>query len=374
VPDPVEPPVKPRIAIVYGTRPEAIKVSSLIRALKKMDGIHTIAISTQQHESLLADALSSSELETDCEIGEPDRTSVQSLISSIGVGLEPIIRDCDVVVVQGDTLSAFAGALAGFLQKKPVVHLEAGLRTSTLLQPHPEEGLRRAISRFATLHLAPTPLARTNLLNEGISSEAIVVIGNTSVDAIMEHLHSLEIGKNATSVDSRKYVVLTVHRRENWGPGLSRIARAVFGLSEIFPNVDFICPLHPNPLVRASFEILPVRENFLVIDPLPHDEFVRLLAGSQLILTDSGGIQEEATVLHIPVVILRDETERPEVITSGWGFIAGTEEEVIVEIGQNLLRQRLDETFSNTDPSPFGDGTAGEKAAVAIRRLALGAE
>jgi len=355
-----------RVAIVYGTRPEAIKMAPLIRELKKNDQLETICISTQQHSSLLAEALGAVSVDTDLEIAEPDKSSVQALVSSISLGLESPISACDLVVVQGDTVSAFAGALAAFLQKIPVAHLEAGLRTSDLHQPHPEEGLRRAITHLASLHLAPTEGAKENLEAEGIPANTIVVTGNTSIDAIRAQLRDSKYRETTETKSTNPYCVLTVHRRENWGSPMDGIARAIATLAKNFPQVDFICPLHPNPIVRDSFYSLPPIHNLKIVDPFPHDSFVDLLGESQIILTDSGGIQEEATVLGVPVVILREETERPEVISAGLGFITGTDEKHIVKISTTILQERLAGTFTFTESSPFGDGNAGVYAARAI--------
>lgn len=341
-------------------------MAPLVNALRQITTLEAVTISTQQHESLLSETLGSVGLKTDLELPTPDRSSVQSLVSTIGLALEQPLSECDLVVVQGDTVSAFAGALVGFLQKIAVVHLEAGLRTTDLYQPHPEEGLRRAISRLASLHLAPTDHAKENLLQEGISVETIVVTGNTSIDAIKEQLRKLRSDEDASSSVSKNYCVLTVHRRENWGDRLDAIAGAVFQLATEFPHVDFICPLHPNPVVRESFTKLPARPNFKVVKPLDHGTFVKLLASSQLILSDSGGIQEEATVLEVPILILREETERPEVVESGWGFIAGTDQTQILTLARDLLQQRIDGRFKAPKESPFGDGNAGRRAAHAI--------
>jgi UDP-N-acetylglucosamine 2-epimerase (non-hydrolysing) len=363
---------KKRIAVIYGTRPEAIKVAPLVQELGKSDQIEALCISTQQHSSLLNDALEASSLMTDLEVSAPNRASVQSLVSSIALNLEVPVSECDAVIVQGDTVSAFAGALAGFLQQIPVIHLEAGLRTSSLMSPHPEEGLRRAISHISSLHLAPTHGARENLEREGISSESIVVTGNTSIDAIRDHLARLHSKNLEERNDGKRYCVVTVHRRENWGQPLQRITHAISQLARIYPDIDFICPLHPNPLVRHSFAGLPPQSNLAIVDPMPHDEFVSLLLGCELIFSDSGGIQEEATTLGIPVVILRDETERPEVLDAGIGFIAGTDEQGIVEIGSRLLDMRLNETFVSVETFPFGDGKAGARAAQAIEAFITG--
>lgn len=354
-----------RVAVIYGTRPEAIKMAPLIQALRNCVDIQTFCISTQQHSSLLDHAVEASSITTDFEIDAPDRTSIQSLVSSIALSLESAVAGCDAVIVQGDTVSAFAGALAGFFQKIPVIHLEAGLRTSDLWLPHPEEGLRRAITHITSLHLAPTPGARANLENEGIPARSIVVTGNTSIDAIKDQLTRSGSQKNSPRMNDRKYCVVTVHRRENWGDPIQRIAMAISQLADDFPDIDFICPLHPNPLVQVAFESLKTKRNVRVVEPIAHDEFVWLLAGSEVIFSDSGGIQEESTVLRIPVVILRDETERPEVVTAGLGFIAGTDSDAIVKIGTNLLNERMAGSLSLPETSPFGDGQAGVRAAQA---------
>jgi UDP-N-acetylglucosamine 2-epimerase (non-hydrolysing) len=358
-----------RVAVIYGTRPEAIKMAPLIRELKKSEELEVVCISTQQHSSLLSEALDAVSIETDVEVPEPDRSSIQALVSSISLALEVPISTSDLVVVQGDTISAFAGALAAFLQKIPVAHLEAGLRTSDLHQPHPEEGLRRAITHLSSLHLAPTPGAKENLESEGVAADAIVVTGNTSIDAIKDQLRKSSQSLNDSPHIMRPYCVLTVHRRENWGARMDGIARSVERLAQIFPQVDFICPLHPNPIVRASFTSLPAHINLKIVDPIPHDDFVHLLSGSQMILTDSGGIQEEVTILGVPVVILREETERPEVITAGLGFITGTNETQILEISTRILQERLEGKFAVPASFPFGNGSAGLNAASAISQF-----
>ena len=358
-----------RVAVIYGTRPEAIKMAPLIRELKKSEELEVVCISTQQHSSLLSEALDAVSIETDVEVPEPDRSSIQSLVSSISLALEVPISTSDLVVVQGDTVSAFAGALAAFLQKIPVAHLEAGLRTSDLHQPHPEEGLRRAITHLSSLQLAPTPGAKENLESEGVAADTIVVTGNTSIDAIKDQLRKSSRPLNDSPHIIPPYCVLTVHRRENWGARMDGIARSVERLAQIFPQVDFICPLHPNPIVRESFTSLPAHTNLKIVDPIPHDDFVHLLSGSQMILTDSGGIQEEVTILGVPVVILREETERPEVITAGLGFITGTNETQILEISTRILQERLEEKFAVPASFPFGNGSAGLNAASAISQF-----
>lgn len=361
------------VSVIFGTRPEAIKLAPVVSALRQSSSVDVVSISTQQHGSLLSDALDAAELVVDVQTGSPDGTNLNSLATSVAHELGQLAADSDLVVVQGDTVSAFAGALHGFLWKVPVAHVEAGLRTSTLALPHPEEGLRRAITQFTALHLAPTQGSRRNLEREGVDPSSIVVVGNTSIDAIVSQLavndsdvaHELSMGG--------PYCVLTVHRRETWGLPMANIAQSMWALAYEFPDIRFVCPLHPNPIVRSAFAELEPLPNLRVVEPIPHDEFVGLLAGSLLILTDSGGIQEEATVLRVPVVILREETERPEVVEVGVGVIAGTSSERILEVARPLIHDRLADRWSCPVSSPFGDGNAGVRAAAAIEAFLGGA-
>ena len=359
-------------AVIFGTRPEAIKLAPLVSALRRSSSVEVLCISTQQHESLLSDALEATDLVVDVQTSPPDRTDLNSLTASVTHALGRVAADSDLVVVQGDTLSAFAGALHGFLWKVPVAHVEAGLRTSSLHLPHPEEGLRRAIAQFTGLHLAPTQRARRNLEREGVNSSSIVVVGNTSVDAITRQLANDDVRSVPPVVVEGPYCVLTVHRRETWGAPMENIAQAMWTLANGFPHITFVCPLHPNPIVRSAFAKLEPLPNLLVVDPIPHDEFVGLLANSLLILTDSGGIQEEATVLRVPVVILREETERPEVAEVGVGVLAGTATERVLDAARLLIQERLADTWSCPLNSPFGDGNAGVRAAVAIEAFLAG--
>lgn len=355
---------------MFGTRPEAIKLAPVVKALRGQDVCDVMCISTQQHSSLLAETLDAIDLKVDVEMDAPDRSNLNALTASVTLNLGDQLSTSDLVVVQGDTLSAFAGALSAFLLEVPVAHVEAGLRTSKLHLPHPEEGLRRAITDLTSLHLAPTPGARRNLQKEGVLPQDIVVTGNTSIDAIHAQLRRMQ--EPGLQGVKRKYCVLTVHRRETWGEPMQNIAQAVWRIAHENPDLDFICPLHPNPKVRSVFEQLEPLANLQIVDPMPHDDFVALLAGSEVILSDSGGIQEEATVLGVPVVILRAETERPEVVDVGVGFMAGVDQEQVFQITKQVLHARRDSAFRAPASSPFGDGHAGARSAMAIAAFLRG--
>ena len=354
------------IAVIYGTRPEVIKLAPVVRALRQSPSPSIITVSTHQHSSLLDDSLAASHLVTDLETCRPDASSVQSLVSSIGTNLQDLGLTNRAVVVQGDTVTAYAGALFGFLNEMSVIHVEAGLRTSDFRNPFPEEGLRRAITRLADLHLAPTVLARDNLEREGVDPDSIVVTGNTSIDALLNQLDALpELAPSAVSGRDR-YCVVTLHRRESWGAPIARVAAAIGLLADDFPDVQFVCPLHPNPTVRREFENVGSHPNVEVVDPLPHDEFVELLRGSAMIITDSGGIQEECTILGVPTLVARNETERPEAVTAGVAHIVGTDIDTIIRFGSAILQSPPEPAMFAQARTSFGDGRAGLRCAKAI--------
>ena len=347
-------------------------MAPLVDALQNLDDLEVQCVSTQQHSSLLSDTLGAVGLQVDIETPAPDRRDLHRLTASVALELGDVGAESDLIVVQGDTLSAFAGALHGFLWQVPVAHLEAGLRTSTIALPHPEEGLRRAITQFTSLHLAPTAGARRNLEREGVDPSLIVVVGNTSIDTIKSQLNRIDSRLDLGERPDGPYCVLTVHRRETWGEPMRNIAQAIHTLAEDYPQITFICPLHPNPAVRSVFAELDPVANLQVVEPMPHDDFVALLAGSLAILTDSGGMQEEATVLGVPVVILRDETERPEVLDVGVGTLVGTSHERIVEVARSVIDDRLAGRLRLPSKSPFGDGFAGVRSARAIAAFLRG--
>jgi len=354
------------LAVIYGTRPEAIKLSPVVRALRESGQLSVLTVSTHQHTSLLDDTLTASHLVTDVETAPPDRTSIQNLVATIGINLDALDLSVRAVVVQGDTVTAYAGAFFGFLNNFFVVHVEAGLRTSTLRNPFPEEGLRRAITQITDLHLAPTPRARRKLEGDGVDSASIVVTGNTSIDALLTQLESTTESVPNVPAVPEPYCVVTLHRRESWGAAIGRVAEATGDLARSYPHVMFLCPLHPNPAVRQEFTTVESLPNVLVIDPLPHDAFVQLLRKGCMIITDSGGIQEEATVLGVPTLVARDETERPEAVEVGVAHIVGTDTTTIVDVGSRILSSRITVVAPSSARSAFGDGNAGKRCARAI--------
>ena len=354
------------VAVIYGTRPEAIKLAPVVRSLRHSSQLSAFTVSTHQHSSLLDDTLAASHLMTDIETAPPQRTSVQDLVATIGTNLQALNLSTRAVVVQGDTVTAYAGALFGFLNDMLVVHIEAGLRTSTLRNPFPEEGFRRAITQITDLHLAPTARARRNLESEGVDPSSIVITGNTSIDALLAQLESTPATPPELPGVVPPYCVVTLHRRESWGPAIGRVATAIGELAQSHPDVTFVCPLHPNPAVRREFEAIALLPNVLMSDPLPHDLFVQLLRGSCLIITDSGGIQEESTVLGVPTLVARDETERPEAVEAGIAHIVGTDTSTIVDLGSRILNSDLNPPTVESTRATFGDGRAGERCARAI--------
>ncbi len=354
------------LAVIYGTRPEAIKLSPVVRAIRHAGNLSAVTVSTHQHTSLLDDTLAASHLTTDIETTPPQHTSIQDLVATIGINLQALKLSARAVVVQGDTVTAYAGALFGFLNDMSVVHIEAGLRTSTLRNPFPEEGLRRAITQLTDLHLAPTTQARTNLEKERIDSSSIVITGNTSIDALLAQLDKTPAKSLEFSGVTPPYCVVTMHRRESWGPAIGRVAAAIGELASSHPHVTFVCPLHPNPTVRREFQNAAVLPNVLIRDPVPHDAFVQLLRSSCLIITDSGGIQEESTVLGVPTLVARDETERPEAVEAGIAHIVGTNISTIVDRGSRILTGELPLPSVESTRTTFGDGRAGERCARAI--------
>ena len=269
------------------------------------------------------------------------------------IGLGRLIRELApaLMIVQGDTTTALAGALAAFQEEVPVGHVEAGLRTEDLLRPFPEEANRRLITRISTLHFAPTELARERLEGEGVSPLSISVPGNTVLDTLRV------VGTRAIPrpVGGRRLALVTVHRRETWGAPLRRIARAVGELARLEPDLDVCVPAHPNPRVRMPFAQIP---GIQVVDPLPYDRFVGLLATADVVLTDSGGIQEEAPSLGTPVVLLRELTERPEAVETGFVKLAGSDPGRIVAHARAFLAAGRP---APADPNPFGDGHAADR-------------
>nr|WP_314774573.1 UDP-N-acetylglucosamine 2-epimerase (non-hydrolyzing) [uncultured Porphyromonas sp.] len=372
-----------KVMLVFGTRPEAIKMAPLVKEFQaRASEFETIVCVTGQHREMLEQVLSLFEITPDYDLAimkaGQDLYDVTSLVL---LGLRDVLKkeEPNVMLVHGDTATSTAAALAAFYQKIPVGHVEAGLRTHNIYSPWPEEMNRQLTGRMATYHFAPTELSRQNLLAEGVSDEHILVTGNTVIDAlhqVVERVKSdaalqqqvaedlLKAGYDVTRLDQgRRLVLITGHRRENFGEGFLHICRAIKTLSERFPEVDFVYPMHLNPNVRKPIhevfgEDLKGFSNLFFIEPLEYLQFVSLMERSTLVLTDSGGIQEEAPGLGKPVLVMRDTTERPEAVEAGTVKLVGTDYDRIVGGVETLLTDEAAYSQMSRANNPYGDGKA----------------
>lgn len=368
--------MKPQIRImpVYGTRPEAVKMAPIIEALIASEAFHCDAVVTGQHRDML-DQINRAfliEPRVDLDIFRHGQ-SITSLASRTLSGMEKVLAELrpDAVMVQGDTTSALAAGLAAFYSRVPVVHVEAGLRTPNLHSPFPEEGNRRLLTRIASLHLAATPGNRDTLLGEGVPARDIAVTGNPVIDAIRRAVN-VEVehadARVAAAVASDcPLILVTAHRRESWGRPMDDIAKALHRIATSFPNLVLIFPLHANPVVRQHFEpVLGHLANVVLTEPLGYFELARVLGRSTLALTDSGGIQEEAPALGVPVVVLRDETERAEGVDAGTAVLVGSDPDLIVETVTSLLGAGAASSRGIKERNPYGDGRAAERTVAAL--------
>lgn len=370
-----------KIMLVFGTRPEAIKMCPLVKEFQKLaDEFHTIVCVTGQHREMLDQVLKIFEVTPDIDLNimkqGQDLTDVTVRILT---GMRDVFKECrpDVVLVHGDTTTSTAAAMAAFYAQIPVGHVEAGLRTHNIYSPWPEEMNRQVTGRIATYNFAPTPLSEKNLIEEKAMGE-IYVTGNTVIDALHLVVNKLktdaELAKEQDAIllnagydvarlaDGKKLVLITGHRRENFGDGFIRMVTAMKDLSEKYPEVDFVYPMHLNPNVRKPIhEVFGedlTRHNFFFIEPLQYLEFVHLMSKSTIVLTDSGGIQEEAPGLGKPVLVMRDTTERPEALEAGTVKLVGTDyDKIVSEVSQLLDDATYYDTMSKA-VNPYGDGLA----------------
>lgn len=369
-----------KISFIFGTRPEAIKLCPLILAMRKHSDLIPHVCVTGQHRELLDQVLEVFEVVPDVDLSlmEPNQT-LASLTSRAITGVDAYLTEHkpDLVIVQGDTTSVFSAALAAFYHKIPVGHVEAGLRTWNKFSPYPEETNRILATHLADYHFAPTVKSRENLLNEGVDSDCIYVTGNTVIDALFiavekvkRHTPAIEglpdgILKDRNNSD---IVLITGHRRENFGEGFEMMCRAIARLSERFTEKTFIYPVHLNPNVQEPvFRVLGKKRNVFLTEPLSYLPFVALMSKSKLILTDSGGVQEEAPSLGKPVLVMRDTTERPEAVEVGTVKLVGTDEDYIVDSVSTLLTD--DKAYSKMAQAinPYGDGKACERIIEVVR-------
>jgi UDP-N-acetylglucosamine 2-epimerase (non-hydrolysing) len=382
---------KKRVMLVFGTRPEAIKVAPLVKEFQKhTDRFETIVSVTGQHREMLDQVLHLFDIKPDYDLNIMKQgQDLYDVTARVLTGLRDVYSESkpDVVFVHGDTTTSMAAALAAFYQQIPVAHIEAGLRTHNIYSPWPEEMNRQITSRISVYNLAPTALSKENLLKEGVDESTITITGNTVIDALFLVLDKIKSDKSlqseikATLINSglpgemvedftsplpnkRKLVLITGHRRENFGDGFINMCNAIKTLTEKYPEVDFVYPMHLNPNVRKPIKEIfgeSVINNIHFIEPLEYLPFVYLMNQSTLVLTDSGGIQEEAPGLGKPVLVMRDTTERPEAVEAGTVKLVGTNYDLIVSETSRLLD---DEEYYNTMSqanNPYGDGQACER-------------
>ena len=379
-----------KVMLVFGTRPEAIKMCPLVKEFQKdTKNFETIVCVTGQHREMLDQVLTIFDVKPDYDLNimkqGQDLTDVTARVLT---GLRDVFKDCrpDVVLVHGDTTTSTAGALAAFYAQIPVGHVEAGLRTHNIYSPWPEEMNRQIAGRIATYNFSPTPLSEKNLLEEKVHGK-IVVTGNTVIDAlhmVVEKLkNDLALAKEQEEIlakagydvmrlkDGKKLVLITGHRRENFGEGFIRMVTAMKDLSEKYPDVDFVYPMHLNPNVRKPIHDVfgedLTRPNFFFIEPLQYLEFVYLMEKSTIVLTDSGGIQEEAPGLGKPVLVMRDTTERPEALESGTVHLVGTDYDKIINEVSTLLEDDTAYEKMSKAVNPYGDGKACGRIVNALR-------
>ena len=361
-----------KVMLVFGTRPEAIKMSPLVKELKKRKTIETIVCVTGQHRQMLDQVLEAFDIIPDYDLSiMKDKQTLFDVTVNILENIKQVLEKVkpDVVLVHGDTSTTFVTALACFYLQIPVGHVEAGLRTYNIYSPYPEEFNRQAVSIISQYNFAPTELSKENLLNEGKKAETIYVTGNTAIDALKttvraEYTHpELEWAKNS------RLILITAHRRENLGEPMRNMFRAIRRVMDEHPDVKAIYPIHMNPIVRKTAnEILGGDERIHIIEPLDVLDFHNFQARSYLILTDSGGIQEEAPSLGKPVLVMRDTTERPEGIQAGTLKLVGTEEEAIYKSFKELLEN--DESYEKMAhaSNPYGDGKACQRIADILEK------
>lgn len=362
---------------VYGTRPEAIKVAPVITALEADDRFDSLAVVTGQHREMLdqVNRVFGIVPDHDLDIMSHGQTLTQ-IFARVMERLDPILAEVrpDAVIVQGDTSTSAAAALAAFYRQIPVIHLEAGLRSGDILSPFPEEANRKITSQIAALHLAPTLRSLANLVAEGVPLEDIVVTGNTVIDALYlavdRRTAFTDPAVERVTVSGRRIVLVTTHRRENWGDAMEGVGRALARIARHFPDAEVVLPVHRNPVVREA--VLPHLEglpNVTVTEPLGYGEFTHLLSLCTLVLTDSGGLQEEAPSLGKPVLVMRDNTERPEAVEAGTARLIGTAEERIVAEVYRLLTNDAAYAAMAQAVNPYGDGRSAERVLDATARL-----
>lgn len=361
---------------VFGTRPEAIKMAPLVKALETAEHIRSVVCVTAQHRQMLDSVLQQFHIIPDYDLNLMRAgQTLTSITTGVLSGMEQVLTQArpDIVLVHGDTTTSFAAALAAFYQQVAVGHVEAGLRSHDRYSPFPEEMNRTLSGRLSTLHFAPTEQSRRNLEREGVT-EGVYVVGNTVIDAlhqmVLEDYTFSAEALRRLPLDQGRWVLMTAHRRENLGQPLRQICRGVRRMVEAFPDVHVVYPVHPNPAVRTTVnEVLGGMERIHLIEPLEVEDMHNLIKRCMLVMTDSGGLQEEAPALGKPVVVLRTETERPEVVESGMAILAGVEEESVYHAGCSLLGDAELYHRMSRAINPYGDGHAAERIVKILQQF-----
>jgi len=362
-----------KVLVVFGTRPEAIKMAPVIRELKKVQDIETVVAVTAQHREMLDQVLKLFDIKTDYDLDlMKEQQDLFSITTGVLNGLKEILEKekPHLVLVHGDTTTTFAAALAAFYKRIPVGHVEAGLRTRNKYSPYPEEINRTLAGRITELHFAPTDTARDNLLAESTATFKIWVTGNTVIDALLETVQpEYTFGQELQGIDfDRRIILVTTHRRENWGSSMRNIYQALIDIVNEFPDVEVVFPVHRNPVVRdIAEEMLKGRERFHLIDPLDYEPFANLMNRCYMVMTDSGGMQEEAPSLGKPVLVLRDTTERPEALQAGTVKLVGTNQQSIYEAARLLLTDKDEYDKMARAINPYGDGHAAQRIVNVIK-------
>ena len=374
-----------KVLLVFGTRPEAIKMAPLVKAFEKDNNIQSKVCVTAQHREMLDQVLDMFGINPDYDLNlmKPGQ-DLYDITANVLLGLKDVLRDFkpDVVLVHGDTTTTSASSLAAFYEKVKVGHVEAGLRTGDIYSPWPEEANRQITGVLANYHFAPTSTSSNNLLKENKDPKNIIVTGNTVIDALFLALDKIEKNEQLktnieTSInsqyklqDDKKIILVTGHRRENHGQGFINICEALKTLAVDNPDVDIVYPVHLNPNVQKPVkEILSNTKNVHLIEPLQYEQFIYMMNKSYFIITDSGGVQEEAPSLGKPVLVMRDTTERPEAVEAGTVKLVGTNTKTIIEEAQKLLDDETEYNTMSKAHNPYGDGLACEKIVKFIREI-----
>jgi len=358
-----------KVMTIFGTRPEAIKMAPLVKKLEETKEIESIVCVTAQHREMLDMVMDLFDIKADFDLNIMKHgQTIADINISILKGLEKVFEASrpDIVLVHGDTSTTFIGALASFYQKIKIGHVEAGLRSGNIYSPYPEEMNRRLTGVLSNFHFAPTESNYKNLINEGVAEDSIFITGNTVIDALLQVIkenYSFEIDLlNKLDYENKRVIVMTCHRRENWGEPMENIFKAIEEIAKKYRDVEIVYPIHMNPSIRTlANSILAGIDNIHLIEPLDYEPFANLLNKAYLIVTDSGGIQEEAPALGKPILVLREETERPEAVEAGTVRVVGVNQEKIASEIAELLENKESYRKMANAVNPYGDGRACER-------------